>query len=169
MAGSSQPRRAARLAAVQALYQIEMTGRAPDEVIEEFEAHRLDAAAGGPARVDHELFADIVRGTEAARAALEPLVREALAEGWSLERLGATLRALLCAGAWELRDRADIPPRATISEYVAIARGFVGADETGFVNGVLDSLAHTLRGPEMTTDAGAARPDGDGEDAEKVR
>ncbi len=165
MAGSSQPRRAARLAAVQALYQIEMTGRAPDEVIKEFEAHRL----GGAARVDHELFADIVRGTEAARAALESLVRGALAEGWSLERLGATLRALLCAGAWELRDRADIPPRAAISEYVAIARGFVGADETGFVNGVLDSLAHTLRGPEMTTDAGAARPDGDGEDAEKVR
>lgn len=143
MATQRSQRRAARLAAVQALYQIDMTGRGAGDVIAEFVAHRLAPPDGA----DTEFFDDIVRG--ATEAPPDEAIAGVLDEGWAMARLGATLRAILRAGAWELTARPDIPPRVTVSEYVAVARGFVSAKEIGFVNGALDKLARRLRAAEM--------------------
>ena len=145
MSTQRSQRRAARLAAVQALYQIDMTGRGADGVIAEFVAHRLGPPDG--AEADREFFDDIVRG--ATEAPPDEAIAGVLGEGWAMARLGATLRAILRAGAWELTARPDIPPRVTVSEYVAVARGFVSAKEIGFVNGALDKLARQLRSAEM--------------------
>jgi len=158
----AQRRGAARLAAVQALYQIELTGSAPDRVLREFVAHRIDAPAraAGEApdeaaadeavgETDRELFAAIVRGASERRAELDEMVGSSLAEGWSLERMDRVLRALLRAGAFELFARPETPARVAIAEYVGVANAFYEGREPGFVNGVLDKLARVLRPDEM--------------------
>jgi N utilization substance protein B len=160
----AQRRGAARIAAVQALYQIELTGASPDRVLREFVAHRIDApphaadAAGSDealGETDRELFTAIVRGACEQREQLDEMVGSALALGWSLERMDRVLRALLRAGAFELFARAETPARVAITEYVGVANAFYHGREPGFVNGVLDKLARLLRPDEM---AGAGPP-----------
>jgi N utilization substance protein B len=158
----AQRRGAARIAAVQALYQIELTGASPDRVLREFVAHRIDAHAAEAAssdealgETDRELFAAIVRGACERRAELDEMVGSSLAEGWSLERMDRVLRALLRAGAFELFARPETPARVAITEYVGVANAFYHGREPGFVNGVLDKLARVLRPDEM---AGAGPP-----------
>lgn len=156
----AQRRGAARLAAVQALYQIELTGASPDRVLREFVTHRIEPNPGDEAEetigeTDRELFAAIVRGASERRAELDEMVSSALAAGWSLERMDRVLRALLRAGAYELFARAETPARVAITEYVGVANAFYEGREPGFVNGVLDKLARVLRPEEM---AGAGPP-----------
>lgn len=150
----AQRRGAARLAAVQALYQIELTGALPERVLREFVNHRIDAAPSAASdekvgEADRELFAAIVRGACESRADLDTMVSSALAQGWSLERMDRVLRALLRAGAFELFARSETPARVAITEYVGVAHAFYEGREPAFVNGVLDKLARVLRPDEM--------------------
>jgi N utilization substance protein B len=144
-------RRAARLAAVQALYQIELGQCAPEAVVAEFGAHRLprlleplELAAPQP-DVDRDWFAGLVTGASRARERLDPEIEAALAAGWSLARCGYLLRACLRAGAWELAERPDVPVKVVINEYVELAHLFFAGNEPAFVNAVLDRLAPRLR------------------------
>jgi len=136
-------RRAARLAAVQALYQLDMNDVAPAVVIAEFVAHRLEQHA------DRPLFSDLVESVAARVVEIDTLIGGALVEGWTVERLETVLRAILRAGAYEILARPDIPPRVTISEYVEIAHAFFGGREPGLVNGVLDRLAQERRAGDL--------------------
>ncbi len=147
-------RGAARLAAVQALYQIELTGSGPERVLREFAHYRLEPASDAAedevfGDTDRELFAAVVRGAEDRRTELDGMVGSALAPGWTLDRMDRVLRAILRAGAFELFARPETPARVAITEYVGVARAFYDGKEPGFVNGVLDRLARNLRGEEM--------------------
>ena len=144
-------RSVARLAAVQALYQIEINATDPDDVVEEFSRQRPDGddEAGLPMAPDPELFADLVRGTCARRAEVDPLIAGALAENWTLDRLELVLRAVLRCGAFELLSRPDVPAAVVIDEYVEVAGAFFERGEPGLVNGVLDRLARDLRPTEL--------------------
>lgn len=139
-------RRAARLAAVQALYQIELAGGDPAAVGEEFLGHRPDVAVG---RAEEELdvtwFRTVLEGAWAARGRLDDELEGALAEGWTLARCSAVVRAILRAGAYELAERPQVPAKAAINEYVEIAHLFSSGGEPGFVHAVLDRLAGRLR------------------------
>jgi transcription antitermination protein NusB len=150
------PRAAARIAAVQALYQIEMSGAPADEVIAEFRDHRLSGGEQQPA-ADARLFASLTAAASVRRADIDRLISGALATGWSLERLDSVMRALLRAGVCELLEFADVPARVVIDQYVEVAHAFLAEKETGFVNGVLDRLARTLRPQEL---GAAGAPDG---------
>jgi transcription antitermination protein NusB len=144
-------RRAARLAAVQALYQLELGGGEVGAVIGEFEAHRLgqvvDELDAGPA--DVAWFGELVRGVTANRAELDNLVAAVLTEDWSVDRLDNILRSILRAGVYELSAHEEVPARAAVSEYVELADAFFSGKEIGLVNGVLDQLARLLRPGEM--------------------
>jgi N utilization substance protein B len=148
-------RSAARLAAVQALYQIELTGALAENVVREFTFYRLGAeeewAPLGPA--DAPLFADIVRGVAAREEEIDQHIKGALAEGWTMGRLDTTLRAILRAGTYELLARPDIPYEVVVNEYVGIAAAFFTEKEPGFVNGILDHLARKLRAGAVRTAA----------------
>jgi transcription antitermination protein NusB len=151
-AGGARRRSIARLGAVQALYQLELNpGLGPDSVIGEFVHHRLGREIDGDlyGEADEALFADIVRGVVANRERLDETLSAALSEEWPLQRLETLLRLLLEGGAYELVHRADIPPRVTLSEYVAIAHAFFDGREPGLANGVLNRLARTLRGADL--------------------
>jgi transcription antitermination protein NusB len=146
--GSGARRRSvARLAAVQALYQVDLSGADPEAVIGEFLKHRLGHEIDGEryGAADPALFADIVRGAIARRADLDRALSETLTPDWPLERLETVLRAILRAGAYELLVRGDVPARVAISEYLDIAHAFFAGKEPGLVNGVLDGLARVLR------------------------
>ncbi len=140
-------RRAARLAAVQALYQWEQTGARPEAIIAEFGTHRLGKAAENkdlpPA--DRKLFAELVRGVSAGVEELDDMLSAILTEDWSIERLESILRAIMRCGAFELAHRQDVPPKVVISEYLAVADAFFSEKETGMTNAVLDKLAQSLR------------------------
>lgn len=140
-------RHVARLAAVQALYQMETGGIGVDAVIREFGEHRFERDVEGErlAEADEAWFAAVVQGVVAEQARLDRAITGRLAEGWRLERLDATVRAVLRAGAWELAERADIPAEVAIDEYVELTKAFFEGPEPGFVNGVLDRLADDLR------------------------
>jgi transcription antitermination protein NusB len=144
-------RRAARFGAVQALYQLEAAGAPVDVVIGEFHAHRLADLLepleldDKPPSVDREWFTTVTRGAWRLAPELDPLIAAKLSQGWSLERLGYLLRAVLRAGAFELAERPDVPPRVVINEYVGLAHDFLAPDDAGFVNAVLDRLASELR------------------------
>ena len=142
-------RSVARLAAVQALYQMEVSGVGGEAVIREFTEHRFDRAQeaeGEPlAQADEAYFADIVRGVIKDQAAIDRAIVKRLATGWKLERLDATLRAILRGGAFELMRRPDAPTEVVIDEYLEIAKSFFDANETGFVNGALDGIARDER------------------------
>ena len=142
-------RSVARLAAVQALYQMEVSGVGAEAVVREFTEHRFDRAMeqeGEPlAQADEAYFADIVRGVVADQAAIDRAIVKRLATGWRLERLDATLRAILRGGAWELMRRPEAPKEVVIDEYLEIAKSFFDATETGFVNGALDGIARDER------------------------
>jgi len=144
-------RSAARLAAVQALYQIEMGGDGPEEAIDDFLHQRRGAAAGegeGLA-MDPEAFAALVRGVAARRAEIDAHIDGALEKGWRVGRLERVLRAVLRAGCYELLAAPDVPARVVIDEYIEIAHAFFGRTEPALVNGVLDRLARTLRPDEF--------------------
>ena len=143
----SASRSAARLAAVQALYQQEMEGTPAARLIHEFHDHRLGATIGDVTYVDAEqsFFDDLVNGTIARRDEVDALIGDRLAKGWTLERLDKPMKALLRVGAYELLARADVPVASVISEYVDVAHAFYDKRETGFVNGLLDAIAKVAR------------------------
>src|SRR3990170_6448583 len=134
----SRSRSAARLAAVQALYQQEMEGTPVARLIKEFHDHRLGATIEDATYVEAEqsFFDDIVAGTDQRRAEIDALIAGRLAEGWTLERLDRPMRAILRAGAYELIARPDVPTASVISEYVDVAHAFYDKRESGFVNGL---------------------------------
>jgi len=145
-------RSVARLAAVQALYQIEANREVdPRSVVREFVRHRFDQEIEGDrlGEADPELFADIVCGVTDDRERLDTEISAALIEDWPLSRLDSVLRAILRAGAYELVHRPDVPPRVSLSEYTAIAYAFFTGKEPGLANGVLNHLAHTLRESDL--------------------
>ena len=142
----------ARLAAVQALYQLELNPELdPEAVVREFARYRFDQEIDGDqlAEADPAFFADIVRGAAADQERLDADISAALVEEWPLLRLDAVLRAVLRAGAWELVHRPDVPARVSISEYTAIAHAFFVGKEPGLANGVLDRLGRSLRAADM--------------------
>jgi N utilization substance protein B len=155
--GTGGRRRNARLAAVQALYQIEMSqvpAGMPDRierVIREFGRYRLGQEVDGEqvGDADEALFADIVRGATARRPEIDDAVAGALTAEWPLERLETILRAILRAGAYELLARVDVPARVVISEYLEVAHAFFAGKEPSLVNGVLDRLGRVLRAAEL--------------------
>lgn len=136
-------RRGARVAAVQALYQLEFGDASADAVIAEFARHRVAVVASSevPAAIDAALFTDIVRGATAEKARLDGVLNDALDKERSIERLQVLMRAILRAGAYELCDRDDIDPALTINEYVAVADAFFNEREPTLVNAVLDRVA----------------------------
>jgi transcription antitermination protein NusB len=144
-------RGAARLAAVQALYQMDIAGTGLSDILAEFESHWLGGEVEGSQYLPAEaaFFRDIVSGVVTDQRRLDPLIDAALAQGWPLKRVEALLRAVLRAGAYELDRRRDVPARVIVSEYVDVANAFVDKDETGMVNAVLDALARQLRTPEF--------------------
>jgi len=145
--GRSRSRSAARLAAVQALYQQEMEGTPVARLLKEFHDHRLGAIIEDDQyhQAEQDFFDDIVTGAEARREEIDALISARLAQGWSLERLDRPMRAILRAGAYELIARADVPVGSVISEYVDVAHAFYDKSESGFVNGLLDSIAKHAR------------------------
>ena len=146
-AARSRSRSAARLAAVQALYQQEMESTPVARLLKEFHDHRLGALIEDAQYVDaeREFFDDIVTGVAARGAEIDAAISARLAEGWSLERLDRPMRAILRAGAYELLARRDVPVGSVISEYVDVAHAFYDKRESGFVNGLLDALAKEAR------------------------
>ena len=143
-------RSAARLAALQALYQLEITGNAPDDVIEEFIEHRFGSTSGNNTpKHDEAFFSDLVHGVLKHQVEIDRSIAKSLAQGWTLSRIDSILRALLRAASYELVARRDVPAKVVIDEYVELARDFFDGDEPGFVNAVLDRLAHRKRAAEF--------------------
>lgn len=146
-APSRQPRSVARLAAVQALYQMEVSGIGAEAVVREFREHRFDRDIEGVplAAADESFFADLIRGVVEAQADVDAAITRRLASGWPLRRIDATARAILRAGAFEIMRKADIPTEVAIDEYVEIAKSFFDGPEPGFINGALDGIARDAR------------------------
>jgi transcription antitermination protein NusB len=145
-------RSAARLAAVQALYQIALVGTDVETVVGEFVRHRFGAELDGDRYVEPEptLFADIVRGAAVRRQDVDAMIEGALDERWSLDRLELLLVAVLRAGTWEILANHAVPPRIVISEYVDVAHAFFGGKEPAMVNAVLDRTARAVRADDLT-------------------
>ena len=143
----SKSRSAARLAAVQALYQLEMEGTALRVLLHEFHQHRLGATIEDVTYADAEeaFFDDIVTGVDKRRDEIDAKITARLSKGWSLERLDKPMRQILRAGAYELIARRDVPTGTVISEYVDVAHAFYDKREAGFVNGLLDGVAKDVR------------------------
>jgi N utilization substance protein B len=144
-------RGAARLAAVQALYQMDLAGTGINDILAEFESHWLGGEVEGTRYRPAEaaFFRDIVTGVVREQSRLDPEIDAALSRGWPLKRIEAVLRAVLRAGAYELACRSDVPARVVTAEYVDVASAFVDEEETGMVNAVLDQLARRLRASEF--------------------
>ncbi len=147
-----QARSVARLAAVQALYQMEVSSAGAETVIREFAEHRFDRSLPNEAeeemtlaQADEVFFADLVRGVVEHQKAVDNAIAKRLASGWRLDRLDATARAILRAGAYELAHRPDVPTEVVIDEYVELAKSFFEGPEPGFVNGALDAVAQDVR------------------------
>jgi len=138
---------AARLAAVQALYQHEMESTAQARLLDEFHQHRLGREIEDEqyAEADVDFFDDLVIGTLARRDEIDALLSERLAQGWSLTRLDKTMLQILRVGTYELLARPDIPVGTAISEYVDVAHAFFDEREAKFVNGVLDAVSKAVR------------------------
>ena len=143
-------RGAARLAAVQALYQMDIGGAGVLEVVTEYELHRLGKEVDGDLYRDADVdwFRAIVSGVVEQQKTLDPIIRSTLLEDWPLSRIDSTLRAILRAGAYELANRKDVPVPVIITEYVDIAGAFFDGEERDMVNAVLDRLARILRPAE---------------------
>ena len=144
-------RRAARLAAIQALYQMELTGLDAETVVEEFATYRFGrepelTALGEP---DEAFFADIVRGVPHHQAEIDAAITQCLASDWRLSRVDSILRAILRAGAYELIGRGDVPVKVVIDEYVELSHAFFFDEESAFVNAALDRLARRKRAAEF--------------------
>ena len=157
MSNSGAPRKAnrrgaARLAAVQALYQMDIAGAGLNDVFAEFESHWLGNEVEGEKYLPAEaaFFRDVVSGVVRDQKSLDPLIDQALARGWPLKRIDAIIRAVLRAGTYELEQRMDVPARVVVTEYVDVANAFVDKDETGMVNAVLDQIARKFRAEEFS-------------------
>jgi N utilization substance protein B len=161
-ADTPKPRTVSRMAAVQALYQMDLAGTDAGEVIEQFlsakpapqdsegddgEGEALTSLEGG----DATFFADVVKGVVRRQREIDPLVDQQLRTGWRLVRVDSILRAILRGGVFELLERSDVPARVTINEYINIAKAFFEAEEPKVVNGVLDRIAHKVRAKEFET------------------
>jgi N utilization substance protein B len=146
-----EKRSAARLSAVQALYQMDIAGTPLPEIFAEFESFWMGQEVEGEEYKPAEaaFFRSIVEGVLREQRVLDPEIDATLAGGWPLRRVEAIMRAILRAGGFELRFRRDIPPRVVIAEYVDIAHAFFDKDEVGMVNAVLDALARKLRSDEL--------------------
>jgi N utilization substance protein B len=147
----AQSRSRARLAAVQALYQMDLAETDLNAVIEEFKAHRLgpDTDDEALAEADPEHFARVLKGVVVCQRQIDPLVDSQLAEGWRLVRIDSIVRAILRAAAFELMEMPEVPARVAISEYVEVAHAFFEGEEPKVVNGVLDGIARKLRPGEL--------------------
>jgi N utilization substance protein B len=162
-------RGAARLGAVQALYQMDVGGSVLADVLAEFEAFRLGSELDGEQyrEADPAWFRDLVKGVVAEQRRLDPEIHRALVASWPLKRIDTTLRAILRAGAYELMCVNIVPARVVISEYIDVARAFYEGEEPRMVNGVLDRIAHTHRAEEFggaPRNGSAASGAGDPED-----
>src|ERR1700743_926422 len=135
-------RGAARLAAVQAIYQMDIAGAVINDIFAEFESHWLGNEVEGDEYLPAEaaFFKDVVSGVVRDQNKLDPLLDESLTKGWPLKRIDAILRAILRAGAYELEHRKDVPARVVVKEYVDVANAFVDGDETGNVKAGMDPL-----------------------------
>lgn len=144
---SSQARSAARLAAVQALYQQAMEATPVAKLLHEFHHHRLGAEIEDAqfADADVAFFDDVVSGVDARRDQINQLLADNLASGWTLQRLDKTMVQILSAGCYELLARVDVPVATVINEYLDVAHAFFDAKEARFANGLLDSIAKTVR------------------------
>jgi N utilization substance protein B len=150
-------RSAARLAAVQALYQMDVGGAPLPGIVAEFEAHRLGGEMEGEQMrpADAGFFRTLVGGVVDLQRRIDPKIHKALPATWPLKRIDVTLRAVLRCGVFELMERPDVPARVAINEYVEIAHAFFEGEEPGLVNGVLDTIARAERPDELP--AAAAR------------
>ena len=144
-------RGAARLAAVQALYQMDIAATPVNDIYAEFESHWIGREVEGSQYLPAEaaFFREIVGGVLAEQRTLDPTIDRLLSAGWPLKRVEALMRAVLRAAAFELSSRSDVPARVVVSEYVDIANAFLDKEETGMVNAVLDQLARELRAGEF--------------------
>jgi N utilization substance protein B len=140
-------RGAARLAAVQALYQMDIGGTGVLEIVAEYEAHRLGQELDGDTylKADPSWFRSIVSGVVRDQRLLDPMIGSALQDDWALSRLDSTVRAILRAGTFELRERKDVPVAVIVTEYVQIAKAFFEDEEPKLVNAVLDRIARQVR------------------------
>lgn len=143
MKGGVHGRALARLAAVQALYQMEISGIGVEAVVREFGAHRFDSPNHEPPLIgaDADYFARLLRGAVAEQAGIDGAITARLAEGWRLDRLDATVRAILRCAGFELLHCPDVPREVVIDQYLEVAKSFHGAVEAGFINGALDKMA----------------------------
>jgi N utilization substance protein B len=143
----SKARSAARLAAVQALYQRHMEGTPTARLLDEFHQHRLGREIEDDQYVEADVafFDDLVRGVIAREEEIDALLEERLAPGWTLARLDKTMLQILRSGSYELLARPDVPVGSAISEYLDVAHAFFDAREAKFVNGVLDAVAKAAR------------------------
>jgi transcription antitermination protein NusB len=150
--GLGERRSAARLAAVQALYQMDLTQKGLNDIIHEFERYWMGKEIEGDLYkpTDSALFRIIVQGVLDHQKLIDPTVDEMLAKGWPLKRIENVMRAILRAGAFELIKSPDVPVKVVISEYVDIARAFFEKEETAMVNAVLDRLAREVRSSELS-------------------
>jgi transcription antitermination protein NusB len=148
MKARSKSRSAARLAAVQALYQHSMEGTAVAALLHEFHQHRLGATIGDDEYADAEVdfFDDVVTGALARADEIDAIISGKLTAEWTLDRLDKPMRAILRAGTYELLARVDVPVKSVINEYVDVADAFYAKREKGFVNGLLDAVAKDVRG-----------------------
>ena len=143
----TQSRSAARLAAVQALYQHEMEGTRVAPLIHEFHQHRIGATIEDAEYADADVpfFDDVVKGALARLPEIDAAIVARLASGWSMDRLDRTMKAILRAGTYELLARTDVPVGAVVSEYVDVAKAFFDTREAGFANGLLDAIGKNVR------------------------
>jgi transcription antitermination protein NusB len=150
-AKKNEARHAARLASVQALYQMDMAGTDLSDVIVEFTTYRFNQDTGeyGSQQPDATFFADLLRGVIRLQREIDPVVDQQLAIGWRLVRVDSIVRAILRAAVFELIERPDVPARVVINEYIDVAHAFFDDDEPKVVNGVLDRLARKYRAEEF--------------------
>lgn len=148
MSGRSRARSASRLAAVQALYQLDMEKPTLPQLLDEFHRHRLGAEIEDVEYADADVafFDDVVKGANARAEEIDGLITSKLAQGWSLSRLDKTMLQILRAGTYELLARNDVSRATAITEYVDVAHAFFDEREAKFVNGLLDAIARQVRG-----------------------
>jgi len=151
VAVDSFARSAARLAAVQAIYQMELTGLDAETVSREFIEHRFasEPDLSLTSRPDEAFFTDLVRGVPRLQAEIDRVIAQCLAADWKFSRIDSILRAILRAAAYELVARDDVPAKVVINEYLDITHAFFEGDEAGFVNAALDRLARNKRPAEL--------------------
>ncbi len=153
------PRGTARLAAVQAMYQMDVAQTDAMAVIRQFIRYHFghDVEGAYYDRADEPFFEDLVLGVVREQLSIDPLIAKHLAEGWTLSRIDSILRAILRAAAYELQHRRDVPFKVIINEYLDVAHAFFGGDEPRVVNGILDAIARDVRPGEMQTRTDATR------------